>query len=98
MTFVHVCLSRLGDDCELSWSIAAREPPAVLSTWKSTMKRVLCVWFPHWPLQRVCLVQPELKGRPVVLYGPARVGSTRVGSTRANSSAQRGDWLVVHCA
>ncbi|HEY2250282.1 MAG TPA: DNA polymerase Y family protein, partial [Planctomycetaceae bacterium] len=57
------------------------------------MKRVLCVWFPHWPLQRVCLVQPELKGRPVVLYGPAGVGPGR-----ANAPAQRGDWLVLHCA
>ena len=67
------------------------------------MKRVLCVWFPHWPLQRVCLVQPELKGRPVVLYGPAQSGSNRSGSPRAGlakapASAQRGDWLVVHCA
>ncbi|MBI3861325.1 MAG: DNA polymerase Y family protein [Planctomycetia bacterium] len=52
------------------------------------MKRVLCVWFPHWPLQRVCFVQPELKGRPVVLYSPARPGG----------SARRGDWQVVHCA
>ena len=72
------------------------------------MKRVLCVWFPHWPLQRVCLVQPELKGRPVVLYGPARTGSTPVGSvpvrsrgrgrSGATASPQRGDWLVMHCA
>jgi len=33
-------------------------------------------------------VQPELKGRPVVLYGPAR----------QNSSAQGGDWVVRHCS
>jgi protein ImuB len=33
-------------------------------------------------------VQPELKGRPVVLYGPAR----------QSSSAQGGDWLVRHCS
>src|SRR5579864_3319513 len=52
------------------------------------MNRVLCLWFPHWPLQRICLVQPELKGSPVVLYGPAR----------QNSSAQGGDWLVRHCS
>ena len=38
-------------------------------------------------------MQPELKGRPVVLYGPARVGSSTI-----NASAQRGDWLVLHCA
>src|SRR5262249_4194437 len=35
------------------------------------MKRALCLWLPHWPLQRLCLVQPELKGRPVVLSAPA---------------------------
>ena len=52
------------------------------------MKRVLCLWFPHWPLQRICLVQPELKGGLVVLYGPAR----------QNSSAQGGDWQVRHCS
>jgi protein ImuB len=52
------------------------------------MKRVLCVWFPHWPLQRVYLVRPELKGRPVVLYAPAHAGG----------AARRGDWQVAHCA
>lgn len=44
------------------------------------MKRILCLWLPRWPLQRLCLVRPELKHRPVVLYGPAR----------------RGGWQVVH--
>ena len=44
------------------------------------MKRILCLWLPRWPLQRLCLVRPELKQRPVVLYGPAR----------------RGGWQVVH--
>ncbi|MFN0056223.1 MAG: hypothetical protein ACKV0T_29100 [Planctomycetales bacterium] len=38
------------------------------------MKRVLCVWFPRWPLQRLFCVRPELKDQPVVLYGPARRG------------------------
>ena len=52
------------------------------------MKRVLCAWFPHWPLQRVSLVQPELKGRPVVLYAPARSGA----------ATRRGDWQVAYCA
>src|SRR5262245_16371691 len=43
------------------------------------MKRVLCLWLPHWPLQRLCLVQPELKGRPVVLSAPAAASGRRAG-------------------
>jgi len=49
----------------------------------------MCVWLPHWPLQRICLVQPELKGRPVVLYGSIRSGST---------SGRSADWQVRHCS
>lgn len=36
------------------------------------MKRVLSVWLPRWPLQRLCLVRPEVKNRPVLLYGDVR--------------------------
>ncbi len=50
------------------------------------MKRVLCVWLPHWPLQRVCFVQPELKERPIVLSAPAASSSRGTG------------WIVVHCS
>jgi protein ImuB len=32
------------------------------------MKRILCIWLPHWPLQRLFLAQPELKRRAVTLY------------------------------
>lgn len=32
------------------------------------MSRVLCVWFPDWPIQRVRSAQPELRGTAVVLY------------------------------
>jgi protein ImuB len=46
------------------------------------MQRVMCVWFPRWPLQRLFAVRPELKHRPVVLYGPA----------------PRGGWQVRHCS
>ena len=31
------------------------------------MKRILCLWFPHWPVQRIVAAQPELKGKPVVV-------------------------------
>lgn len=42
----------------------------------------MCVWFPRWPLQRLFAVRPELKHRPVVLYG----------------AAPRGGWQVAHCS
>lgn len=31
------------------------------------MKRILCLWFTHWPVQRIVAGQPELKGKPVVV-------------------------------
>lgn len=31
------------------------------------MNRVLAIWLPNWPLQRLIRKQPELRGRPVVL-------------------------------
>ena len=43
------------------------------------MKRVLCVWLPNWPLQRLFAAQPELKGRPVVLYNDARLNAGSPG-------------------
>jgi protein ImuB len=32
------------------------------------MKRILCIWLPHWPLQRLLVARPELSARPLVLY------------------------------
>ena len=32
------------------------------------MKRVLCIRFPDWSLQRVRVAQPEHKQRPLVLF------------------------------
>ena len=37
------------------------------------MPRVLCVWFPQWPIQRLCVARPELEGTAVVLH--ARKGN-----------------------
>jgi len=30
--------------------------------------RVLCLWIPHWPLQRLQVTQPSLRERPVLIY------------------------------
>jgi protein ImuB len=38
------------------------------------MKRVLAIWLPNWPLQRLLDNKPELTGRPVILTQPARRG------------------------
>ena len=46
----------------------AREGAGERSNWKSAMKRVLCIRFPHWPLQRLRIARPELKDRPIFLY------------------------------
>ncbi|MGQ0636617.1 MAG: Y-family DNA polymerase [Planctomycetaceae bacterium] len=42
------------------------------------MPRVLCLWFPDWPLQRLCAARPELKGRPIVLFDESPRGGYRV--------------------
>ncbi len=35
------------------------------------MSRIVCVWFPNWPLQRLRHERPELNGRPLVIYSLA---------------------------
>ncbi len=32
------------------------------------MKRILCIWLPNWPIQRLSVVHPELKQHPLALY------------------------------
>ncbi|MCA9214453.1 MAG: DNA polymerase Y family protein [Planctomycetales bacterium] len=32
------------------------------------LKRILCAWFPNWPIHRLVVQQPEFSGKPVVLY------------------------------
>ena len=38
------------------------------------MRRMLCVWFPLWPIQRLRHAQPELKEIPLILNAPGRGG------------------------
>ena len=35
---------------------------------RSTMPRVMCVWFPKWPIQRLRIARPELGRRELVLF------------------------------
>lgn len=36
------------------------------------MRRVLCVWLPRWPIQRLRRERTELKQVPLILYAPSR--------------------------
>jgi protein ImuB len=47
------------------------------------MMRILCLWLPNWPIQRLIHARPELNGRPVVL----RVDTPRGGCVAACSAA-----------
>ncbi len=35
------------------------------------MKRVLSIWLPHWPIQRLVVADPTLKNGPLILYATA---------------------------
>ena len=41
-------------------------------------KRVLCIWLPNWPIQRLVVAQPELNGRALVLVARAPRQGERV--------------------
>lgn len=67
--------------------------------------RVLCVWIPEWPVQRVRLARPELKRRDFLLYEQYRRGCFRVvaatgkqGITAGVSLAEAMALADVHCA
>ncbi len=32
------------------------------------MKRILCIWLPHWPIQRIAIAHPELQAKTIVLH------------------------------
>ena len=36
------------------------------------MRRILCIWFPRWPIQRSRAACPEFKKTPLILYAPIR--------------------------
>ncbi len=42
------------------------------------MARMVCVWLPNWPLQRLLHERPELKGQAVVLFSTAGKRGPRV--------------------
>jgi protein ImuB len=42
------------------------------------MRRVLCVWFPDWPIQRLRAARPELREQPIVLFEESSGGGRQV--------------------
>jgi hypothetical protein len=42
------------------------------------MKRVMCIYLPAWPLQRLWHVRPELRDRVIALYDPHAARGSRV--------------------
>ncbi|HYO26150.1 MAG TPA: DNA polymerase Y family protein, partial [Lacipirellulaceae bacterium] len=60
------------------------------------MKRVLAIWLPNWPVQRLVLQKPEWAGRPLVLHAPSRRGECVVACSAAAARAgvAPGDSLV----
>lgn len=40
--------------------------------------RILCVWLPHWSVQRIQGAQPELKGYPIAFYAESGRAGQRV--------------------
>ena len=43
------------------------------------MTRILCLWLPNWPIQRLARTRPELSGRPLVLAVAGRARQPRGG-------------------
>ena len=61
---------------------------------RSTMPRVLCVWFPRWPIQRLRNARPELRRSEAVLFAgqnqrPVIIACTAKAERRACASANR---------
>jgi protein ImuB len=46
----------------------------------------VCIWLPNWPIQRLLVTRPELKGQPVVLHETRR-GIQRVVACSARAMA-----------
>jgi protein ImuB len=60
------------------------------------MKRVLAIWLPNWPVQRLVRAKPELAGRAVVLQGPSQRGEAVVAcSTAAQRAGVEADMPVA---
>jgi protein ImuB len=48
-----------------------------------SVTRILALWLPNWPVQRLIRAKPELKQQPIVLHHSARRGQSVVACSRA---------------
>src|SRR5262249_17531324 len=56
--------------------------------WRSTMKRVMCVYLPRWPLQRLWHARPELRAKPVAIAAARSGEPSRTAGARLAASAR----------
>lgn len=56
------------------------------------MPRVICLWFPYWPVQRIRSAHPELRDRPVALFAESgqRLGLVAISSDLAPQGLRPG--------
>ncbi|MBI2481862.1 MAG: DNA polymerase Y family protein [Planctomycetia bacterium] len=47
------------------------------------MTRILALWLPNWPVQRLIRAKPQLKQQPIILHHSARRGQSVVACSRA---------------
>ena len=48
-----------------------------------SVTRILALWLPNWPVQRLIRAKPELKQQPIILHHSARRGQSVVACSRA---------------
>ena len=59
------------------------------------MPRVLCAWFPNWPIQRRLQARPALRGRPLVLAEQTRGWRVAACSAEAWRLGVRPGWPLA---
>ena len=91
LTFARHALGRAArakpDGCGSTSSITGAVWEVPPRSGRSTMPRVLCVWFPRWPIQRLRNEQPELRRSELVLFAGQQ--SAPPGHGRVVTKAER---------
>ena len=74
------------DGSRSTYYIAGAASEAAPRYGRSTMPRVMCVWFPRWPIQRLRSERPELRRSELVLFAG---GAQRPIITECTPKAER---------
>src|SRR5262249_15058958 len=78
--------TRWGGGCGWSCGIATVGGPGRASMWNCAMRRIMCVCFPNWPIQRRCHGHSTPEQQPLILFAP---GGRRGPRVMALSSGAR---------